>query len=85
MLRKCRSKAAVLAHANTSSFSLASPCVMDEPCFALARPLPRAIGHKRACHWSGNSTVQRAPGVRSTLKLPSSRCASVLTNPRPDK
>ena len=63
-------------HLRASWMNLASP---------LARPLARAIGHKGACHWSGNSTVQRAPGVRSTLKLPSSRCASVLTNPRPDK
>ena len=32
-------KAAVLAHANTSSFSLASPCVMDEPCFAFSEAI----------------------------------------------
>jgi hypothetical protein len=32
---------AVLAHANTSSFSSASPCVMDEPCFAVSE----ATGH----------------------------------------
>src|ERR1700730_10481289 len=45
----------------------------------------RVNGHNGACHRSGNLTVQRAPGVRSTLKLPPSRCASALTNPRPDK
>src|SRR4029077_4108140 len=45
----------------------------------------RVIGHKGKCHRSGNPTVQRAPGVRSTLKLPPSRCASALTKPRPDK
>src|SRR6185436_12650389 len=33
----------------------------------------------------GNLTVQRAPGVDSTLNLPPSRCVSALTNPRPDK
>lgn len=37
----CSAKASVLAHANTSSFSLASPCVMDEPCFAFSE----ATGH----------------------------------------
>jgi hypothetical protein len=43
------------------------------------------LGCNNHCHWSGNRTVQRAPGVRSTLKLPPSHCASPLTNPRPDK
>ena len=37
----CSANAAVLAHANTSSLSLASPCVMDEPCFAFSE----ATGH----------------------------------------
>jgi len=47
-------------------------------------PRPRMLGCNNH-YWSGNRTVQRAPGVRSTLKLPPSRCASPLTNPRPDK
>jgi len=37
----CSAMAAVLAHANTLSFSSASPCVMDEPCFAVSE----ATGH----------------------------------------
>jgi len=43
-------------HLSASWMNLASP---------LARPLPRAIGHKGACHWSGNSTV--ATRSRSSL------------------
>ena len=49
-------KAAVLAHANTSSFSLASPCVMDEPCFAFSEATRHAPSATKA-HVTGLGIV----------------------------
>jgi hypothetical protein len=52
----CSAKAAVLAHANTSSFSSASPCVMDEPCFAFSVATGHAPSATKA-HISGLGIV----------------------------
>src|SRR5258706_14147673 len=58
---------------------------IQKSAYKVAPPDASMLGYNNRCHWSWNRTVQRAPGVRSTLKLPPSRCANALTNPRPDK